>query len=314
MAKPVPDVGIAIFIDFENLVTRTGLTDETFDLQPALDKLAERGRVVFQRAYCDWERFPAARKGLHEKGVELIDVPPSTRSGKNGADIRLVVDALELAYLRPHVHTFVIMSGDSDFCPLAYKLRENNRGVIGMSLRDSTSPLFVKACDEFIYLKPKAPARRTRGAAARAGTAAAPAPIAPPREEETTAAPTRPARPKRTRRGSRAAAAVAAPPPPPVVAPPPPRPPQSGRSNQQAKPPRVVPPLAREVVTAMLAKATGPVNPSAIKAAIVRREPGFDVRQYGFSTFGRLIEALEAEGSLRRQETTGGHWDVVPVG
>ena len=94
-------------------------------------------------------------------------MPPSTRSGKNGADIRLVIDALELAYLREHVDTFVIISGDSDFCPLAYKLRENNRSVIGMAIRDSTSPLFVKACDEFIYMKPKAAPREGQGGGAQ---------------------------------------------------------------------------------------------------------------------------------------------------
>src|SRR3954463_16260324 len=148
------DLRIALFIDFENLVTRTGLSAETFDVQPLLDELLEKGKVVYRRAYCDWGRFPAAKKNLHEKGVELIDVPPSTRSGKNGADIRLVIDALELAYLRGHVDCFAIASGDSDFCPLAYKLRENNRQVIGLAVREATSPLFVKACDEFIYIRP----------------------------------------------------------------------------------------------------------------------------------------------------------------
>lgn len=310
MAKAVPPKlsRIAIFIDFENLVTRTGVTDETFDLQPALDKLLETGRVVFQRAYCDWERFPSARKALHDKGVELIDVPPSTRSGKNGADIRLVVDALELAYQRAHVDTFVIMSGDSDFCPLAYKLRENNRSVIGMAMRDSTSPLFVRACDEFIYFKNKAPPRRGRGRAA--ATAAVAAPVETP-----TPAPTRAPR----RRGGTAArkstspaaksAAPARPAPPPArpVAPPPKpvAPPQERRA-------RVVPDVAREVVAILLSRATGPVNPSAIKSAIVRRMPEFDVRAHGFSTFGRMLEALEAEGLLKRQQTPSGQWNVVP--
>jgi uncharacterized LabA/DUF88 family protein len=297
MAKTTQPHGIAVFIDFENLVTRTGVTEEAFDLQAALDKLAGKGRVVFQRAYCDWERFPAAKASLHQKGVELINVPPSTRSGKNGADIRLVIDALELAYLREHVDTFVIMSGDSDFCPLAYKLRENNRIVIGMAVRESTSPLFARACDEFIFLRPKAAPRKGRKAAAETGGQAAlvdgePAGVAAgdePPQPKTAETPPRPATatlPAAKRKPARAAPA--------------------------ARKETAVPVLAREVVAALLSKATGPVNPSVIKSAIVRRSPDFDVRSHGFSTFGRMIEALEKEGLLRRQEGQGGQWYVLP--
>src|SRR3982751_4153274 len=144
---------IALFIDFENIVTNTGISPATFDLQPAMDRLLEKGKVVFRRAYCDWSRFREATRRLHDFGVELVDVPPSTRAGKNGADMRLVIDALELCYAREHIDTFVIASGDSDFCPLAYKLRENDRLVIRLAVKEATSPFFVKACDEFIYLR-----------------------------------------------------------------------------------------------------------------------------------------------------------------
>src|SRR5919206_2082766 len=161
MRSDTDDRSIALFVDFENLVTRTGLSAEQFDIAPALDILLDKGKVLFRRAYCDWSRFTPATRNLHEHGVELIDVPPSTRSGKNGADVRLVIDALELCYLREHIDTFVIASGDSDFCPLAYKLRENDRTVIGLAVKEATSPLFVKACDEFIYLR--APGGRRRG-------------------------------------------------------------------------------------------------------------------------------------------------------
>src|SRR3954453_15389812 len=161
---------IALFIDFENLVTNTGVDAGALDLQPAMDRLLERGKVVYRRAFCDWSRFREATRRLHDFGVELIDVPPSTRAGKNGADMRLVIDALELCYAREHIDTFAIASGDSDFCPLAYKLRENNRVLIGLGVKEATSPLFVKACDEFVYLKPPA-----RSKAAAEETAAQPA-------------------------------------------------------------------------------------------------------------------------------------------
>jgi uncharacterized LabA/DUF88 family protein len=247
MKRDQNDQRIALFIDFENLVTRTGLAAETFDLQPALDVLHEKGRIVFRRAYADWTRFAEATQRLHDKGVELVDVPPSTRAGKNGADVRLVIDALELCYLREHIDTYVIASGDSDFCPLAYKLRENDRTVIGMAVKEATSPLFVKACDEFIYL--------------RAG--------------------------RRKADGS--------------------------KEKQERPKEKKIPEIAREAAAAILARAAGPVNPSAIKAAIVRREPDFDERDHGFSSFNRLLEAMEAEGLLRREQGAKGQWYVVPA-
>src|SRR4051812_2066805 len=172
---------IALFLDFENLVTNTGITPASFDLQPSLDRLLEKGKVVYRRAYCDWSRFHEAKAGLHQVGVDLVDVPPSTRAGKNAADMRLVIDALELCYAREHINTFVIASGDSDFCPLAYKLRENDKLVIGIGVKQATSPLFVKACDEFIYLRgpdrveSAAPSRST-GGPGRAPVASEPPP------------------------------------------------------------------------------------------------------------------------------------------
>jgi uncharacterized LabA/DUF88 family protein len=223
---------IALFIDFENLVTNTGITIPTFDLRPAMERLLEKGKVIFRRAYCDWSRFRDAKAHLHEFGVELVDVPPSTRAGKNGADMRLVIDALELCYAREHIDTFVIASGDSDFCPLAYKLRENDKRVIGIAVKEATSPFFVRACDEFIYLR--------------------------------------------------------------------------GRGATRAAPP----PVVRQVVANLLSEANGPLNPSLIKETIVRREPDFDERDHGFSTFSRMLEALEKEGLLRRQQQ-GRQWYVL---
>jgi uncharacterized LabA/DUF88 family protein len=247
---------IALFVDFENLVTNTGITAASFDLQPAMDRLLEKGKVVFRRAYCDWSRFPGAPRRLHDFGVELIDVPPSTRAGKNGADMRLVIDALELCYAREHIDTFAIASGDSDFCPLAYKLRENNRVLIGLGVKEATSPLFMKACDEFIYLKPP-------------GKAKAPAPERPPR-----------ARQPRTARAARTGGEI--------------------------------PAVALEVVASLLGRATGPLNPSLIKETIVRKEPDFDEREAGFSTFTRLLQEMERQGIIKRQQLNGRQWYVLP--
>src|SRR5262249_23486143 len=152
----------------------TGISPSNFDLQPALDRLLEKGKVVFRRAYCDWSRFREATRRLHEVGVELVDVPPSTRAGKNAADMRLVIDALELCYARAHIATFVIASGDSDFCPLAYKLRENDKTVIGLAVKKATSPFFVKACDEFLYLKAGDGPRAAPAAEPRSGSSKRP--------------------------------------------------------------------------------------------------------------------------------------------
>lgn len=321
---------IALFIDFENLVTNTGISATHFDLQPALDKLLERGKVIFRRAYCDWSRFRKATQGLHELGVELIDVPPTTRAGKNSADMRLVIDALELCYARSHIDTFVIASGDSDFCPLAYKLRENGRTVIGVGVKESTSTYFVKACDEFLYLTSTAateagsepPSRRRRSSSSRRGSKAKePVAAEPAASEAPPAEAPAEEKPKTTkRRGSRggtgsrsggsrrtknAPAPVEAPaaateelPP----APPPARAPSGGRE---------VPVIAREVITNLLARATGPVNPSLLKEAIVRKAPDFDERAHGFSNFLRLLGDMESQGLLRRQQN-GRQWYVLP--
>ncbi len=273
---------IALFIDFENLVTNTGISSASFDLQPSLDRLLEKGKVVYRRAYCDWSRFAEAKIRLHEFGVELLDVPPSTRAGKNGADMRLVIDALELCYARESIDTFVIGSGDSDFCPLAYKLRENGRTVIGLAVKESTSPLFVKACDEFIYLRPRQ-SRAEKGDKDKGRQSVV--------ADEGGHGKRGGRHGRDAGRGGKAEAAHA---------------PAAGKGQAKTE----VPDIAREVVQSMLARATGAVNPSLIKEAIVRKEPDFDEREHGFSTFARLLAALEQEGLLRRIQQ-GRQWYVV---
>src|SRR5215207_1502252 len=151
MAKPTT-TNMAMFCDFENVAL--GVRDAkyaAFDIDKVLERLLLRGSIVVKKAYCDWERYRDFKKGMHEASFELIEIPHVRMSGKNSADIRMVVDALDLCYTKAHVETFVIISGDSDFSPLVSKLRENNKVVIGVGVKNSTSDLLIANCDEFIY-------------------------------------------------------------------------------------------------------------------------------------------------------------------
>ncbi len=143
---------IALFIDFENIALGLrGKKAKTFDVQMILERLLEKGRIIVKRAYADWTRYTEYRRDLHEAAIELIEIPARVQTGKNSADIRLVVDALDLCYTKEHLDTFVVVSGDSDFSPLVSKLKENNKQVIGLGLRDATSNLLAANCDEFLY-------------------------------------------------------------------------------------------------------------------------------------------------------------------
>jgi len=152
MASPLDNVSMALFCDFENVAL--GVRDakyEKFDIKPVLERLLLKGSIVVKKAYCDWERYKGFKATMHEANFELIEIPHVRQSGKNSADIRLVVDALDLCYTKSHVNTFVIISGDSDFSPLVSKLRENAKHVIGVGVKQSTSDLLIANCDEFIF-------------------------------------------------------------------------------------------------------------------------------------------------------------------
>jgi len=143
---------MALFCDFENVAL--GVRDAkyaAFDIQKVLERLLLKGNIVVKKAYCDWERYKEFKAVMHEASFELIEIPHVRLSGKNSADIRMVVDALDLCYTKSHVDIFVIISGDSDFSPLVSKLRENNKVVIGVGVKTSTSNLLTSNCDEFIY-------------------------------------------------------------------------------------------------------------------------------------------------------------------
>lgn len=150
MTEHIPN--LAVFVDYDNVAI--GARDArygSFDVHLILERLLEKGKVIVKKAYADWARFEAAKKGMHSAAFELIEIPKTSYSGKNSADIRLVVDALDLCYTKTHVDLVVIISGDSDFSPLVSKLRENGKTVVGVGVKSSTSNLLVENCDEFIY-------------------------------------------------------------------------------------------------------------------------------------------------------------------
>jgi uncharacterized protein (TIGR00288 family) len=143
---------IALFCDLENVALGVRDSDiKKFDITLVLERLLEKGKVIVKRAYCDWERYSEYKRAFHESAIEMLDIPQKYYSGKNSADIKMVVDALDLCYAKEHLDTFVLLSGDSDFSPLVSKLRENDKYVIGMGVKNSSSALLVDNCDEFIY-------------------------------------------------------------------------------------------------------------------------------------------------------------------
>ena len=173
MASTQETRNMALFCDFENVAL--GVREAKyaqFDIGRVLERLLLKGSIVVKKAYCDWERYKDFKKGMHEAAFEMIEIPHVRMSGKNSADIRMVVDALDLCYTKSHVDTFVIISGDSDFSPLVSKLRENNKTVIGVGVKKSSSDLLIANCDEFIYYddlvreRQKRPSRRKPASAA----------------------------------------------------------------------------------------------------------------------------------------------------
>ena len=180
MPTTTSDATMAVFLDLENIAL--GARDAkypSFDINKVLERLLLKGHIVVKKAYCDFDRYKDFKRGLHEAAFELIEIPHVRQSGKNSADIRMVVDALDLCYTKGHVDTFVILSGDSDFSPLVSKLRENSKTVIGVGVKNSTSDLFLNNCDEFIYyddLVRKEHSKRRRTGSGNTGSRAASTP------------------------------------------------------------------------------------------------------------------------------------------
>jgi uncharacterized protein (TIGR00288 family) len=188
MPPPATTRIMAVFCDFENVAL--GVRDakySAFDIQKVLERLLLKGNIVVKKAYCDWDRYKEFKAAMHEAAFELIEIPHVRQSGKNSADIRLVVDALDLCYTKSHVDSFVIVSGDSDFSPLVSKLRENNKIVIGVGVKKSTSDLLIANCDEFIFyddLVRDTESKKQRKAKPKSSTGKAAKPAAAPPEEK----------------------------------------------------------------------------------------------------------------------------------
>jgi hypothetical protein len=270
---------MALFCDFENIAL--GVRDakyEKFDIGKVLERLLLKGNIVVKKAYCDWERYKAFKAPMHEASFELIEIPHVRQSGKNSADIRMVVDALDLCYTKAHVHTFVIISGDSDFSPLVSKLRENDKMVIGVGVKNSTSDLLIANCDEFIYYddlvrERKKPAARKAPAKTAAGGAKGRARAAPENDA-----------------GNDAGAAP--------------------KGSDEARAQEAID-LIVETVEALAAERgeEEKIWGSMVKQALKRRKPGFNESYYGFRSFNGMLEEAERRGSLKleRDEKSGGY-------
>jgi uncharacterized protein (TIGR00288 family) len=287
-----PDThNFAVFCDFENVAI--GLKEGNypdFKIRPILERLLLKGSIVVKKAYCDWDRYKEYKRDMHEAAFELIEIPHVRQSGKNSADIRMVVDALDLCYTKAHIDAFVIISGDSDFSPLISKLKENGKSVIGIGVRGSASSLLIANCDEFIFYEdlvqakaPKSPARKV----------AAPAPPV----KEIAAGAVKAASP--TRRRTRPVTEKAA----------------DGKSRVAEK----AEPSAEdkknqaiEIVVSTLEQlmaergGEGAISASLIKSTIKRVHPGFSESEYGYSAFGKILDDAHKKGMLAVERKEGG--------
>ncbi|TDU81523.1 uncharacterized protein (TIGR00288 family) [Prosthecobacter fusiformis] len=295
MRNPDRTHTMAVFCDFENLAI--GVRDanyDKFDMGKVLERLLVKGSIVVKKAYCDWDRYRDFKKAMHEAAFELIEIPHVRMSGKNSADIRMVVDALDLCYTKAHVDTFVVVSGDSDFSPLVSKLRENNKTVIGVGVKNSTSDLFIGNCDEFIFYDDLVREQQKRRSARlpRAPIAGNPAPEAKNEPKAT-------GRNGSAKSSSTAPVSAEAPKPAPVNDPKP-----AGDPEKAIE-------MLMETVDALIGEQGGDqgVWGWKVKETIKRRAPQFSERFHGFRSFNALLEAAGKRGLLDLvfDERSGGY-------
>lgn len=280
MRAPDNDATMAVFLDLENIAL--GAKDSRyprFAIGKVLERLLLKGHIVVKKAYCDFDRYKEFKRDLHETAFEMIEIPHLRLSGKNSADIRMVVDALDLCYTKGHVDTFVILSGDSDFSPLVSKLRENAKTVIGVGVKNSSSDLFINNCDEFIYYDDLV-------------------------REEPIKMRARPA-PKSRNLGPKQEGKVTAEPSEPVTMP------------TKAEPADdEVFALVLGTLDAIREERNGDerIWGSMIKQAIKRRKPGFNERFHGYKSFNDLLLEANRRGLLRLEpDPKSGGYTVLPV-
>jgi len=276
---------MALFCDFENIAL--GVRDARyaqFDIKRVLERLLLKGSIVVKKAYCDWDRYKEFKGAMHEAAFELIEIPHVRMSGKNSADIRMVVDALDLCYTKAHVDTFVIISGDSDFSPLVSKLRENNKAVIGVGVKNSTSDLLIGNCDEFIFyddLVREDEAKKKRAvkkAPAKAAAAKKPGPKGGEKSED-----------RSNDRGE-----------------------ERGEDDKRQE----ALDLLIETVEALIAERgeEEKIWGSMVKQTLKRRKPGFNESYYGYRAFSDLLEDAQKDKllTLERDEKSGGYIIRMP--
>jgi uncharacterized protein (TIGR00288 family) len=281
MAIDIDDRNLAVFCDFENVAL--GVRDAKyakFDIGHVLERLLLKGSIVVKKAYCDWDRYKEFKAVMHEAAFELIEIPHVRQSGKNSADIRMVVDALDLCYTKAHVDTFVIISGDSDFSPLVSKLRENNKTVIGVGVKNSSSDLLISNCDEFIYYddlvrqEESTKRKRRRRAPAKKTAESESDKVSAKKDDQ-------------------------------------PEPKDDAAQPKEDAPQQEAFDLVIETADALNAERgdTDKLWGSMIKQALRRRRPGFNERYYGFASFSDLLEEAQNRGllELEADERSGGY-------
>jgi uncharacterized protein (TIGR00288 family) len=288
MSKMETDRTMAVFLDLENIALGAREAKyPRFAVGKVLERLLLKGHIVVKKAYCDFDRYKEFKRDLHEAAFELIEIPHVRQSGKNSADIRMVVDALDLCYTKGHLDTFVIMSGDSDFSPLVSKLRENAKTVIGVGVKNSTSDLFINNCDEFIYYDDLVRAEEIKAMPVR------PAPKSSPSRGRKS--------PPATTNGKAAEKPAEAPPVQEAT---------DGRDQDAAFH------LVAETMRALAEDRDEEdrVWGSMIKQAIKRRNPGFNERFHGFKSFNDLLKEAAQRGLLRLEhDAKSGGYIVRPT-
>jgi uncharacterized protein (TIGR00288 family) len=330
MSDPSSVINLAVFCDFENVAL--GVRDaryDAFDIQLVLARVLDKGKVVVKKAYADWDRYKAAKRPMHEAAFELIEIPHARISGKNSADIRMVVDALDLSYTKTHVDGFVLITGDSDFSPLVSKLRENDKVVIGVGVKNSTSDLLVDNCDEFIYYDDLVRAQQGRSIRTVASrgrgkkgsspstvvSAFGPAPSTPPAAAAAAArlhGHRAQDRPRRQGRGKEAPKDKDAAKPGKEAK-------ESKESKDAARAAQPTPEapgtpeealeIVLETVESLFADRDGNLYASMVKQVLKRKRPNFSEAYHGYRTFNQLIEDAGARGLLeiQKDERSGGY-------